>query len=151
MKYAYCDICKKSVSKARKKHIESFEKTVWGIITLATLGFGAIAFVIYYYGFKKKIYCATCQSKLKFSKKPFEKPKIFPDKSTPKEKIIKKTGKEKKEAVPFVEKPEKKKPEKKKTAEKKKKEEKIFCPFCGTAIKKDTTKCPSCKTVIERP
>ncbi|MBD3197328.1 MAG: hypothetical protein GF317_19895 [Candidatus Lokiarchaeota archaeon] len=151
VKYHYCPVCKKEIEQPHKRPLDSMEKVIWGIVILATLGFGAIAFLIYYFGIRKKVYCPVCSSKLATSQEPFEKPEEDEEPKTPKEKIYKKAGKKIKKKE---EKPEKKKEEKtiKKIKEGAKdlEEEEIYCPFCGNTIKKGTKKCPYCKSPIDR-
>jgi len=136
-KYAYCTVCKKEVENASRKPITTFHKVLWVLLSIATVGIGAIVYLIILSN-KPKIYCPTCFTKLKFSKEPFETEKEEEPK-TPKEKIIKKVGKKEEGA--------KKKPKGVKREGEKGKVEKIddtFCPFCGEDISSSETRCPYC-------
>ena len=111
IKYAFCNYCNKEIHKPVKKPLDSMQKTIWIIISISTLGIGAIAYLIYNKYGRKKTYCPTCFSKLIYSSEPFEKPKLV-DTLTAKQKVMakvekKKTGKE----------TQKKKMEKKETKE----------------------------------
>jgi uncharacterized protein with PIN domain len=145
VQYSYCKICKKEVDKPARKPMETFHKVIWIIIIIASVGIAAIIFVIYYYN-RKKIYCPTCNAKLEFSSKPFEKEseeeELIP--LTPKEKVLKKAGK--KTAV-------KKRPKEGEAEEaeetKRIKPETTFCPYCGEDIKPDTKRCPYCGSSLK--
>ena len=136
IKFSYCDYCEKEVEPAKKK-MDSLQKSVWVIAILATLGIGLIGLLIYNVYFRKKHYCPTCETKLKFSKTPFEKPTPLEELTT-KERILAKTGKKKP-----AKKPAKRKPEKKEE------EEKIYCPFCGEELSEKIATCPYCQTAIK--
>lgn len=142
-KYAYCSFCKKKIEEPIKKPLKPMQKTLWGMGTIATLGIGALGYVIYS-GSKRKIYCPICISKLNFSEEPFEKSSKDKKPKTPKEKIYKKAG---------IEIPDKKDDKSISTGKEEEKlnieVEKIFCPFCGNQIKKNIKKCPHCKTTLE--
>ncbi|TFG19377.1 MAG: hypothetical protein EU529_16380 [Promethearchaeota archaeon] len=139
IKYWYCDYCEKEVEPS-KKSLDSFQKTVWAMASVCSLGVGVIVFLIYNkYGRKKK-YCPDCEIKIsKISDEPFEKPKPL-EHLTAKEKVLVKSGKKITE----------KKVEKVEEVEVKEEEEvkKVFCPFCGEELAgKDATRksCPFCK------
>ena len=138
VKYAYCNICKKEIDNPSRKPMETFHKVLWVLLIIASLGIGLIAYLIYIIN-KPKQYCPTCITKLKFSKEPFvskEEDESIP--RTPKEKVLKKAGKEL---------PPKKKPDEKEEKVKEEKEEKIddtFCPFCGEDISSSEKRCPYC-------
>lgn len=142
--YSYCDICDKEVE-PEKKPLDGMQKTIWIIIILSTFGFAIIAYLLYRKSMKK-IYCPTCESKLKFSDEPFEKPKEIED-MTPKEKILSKSGKK-----ITVKEPPKKKPVKEtkvKEEEVEEEEEKIYCPFCGENLDEKFATCPYCNVAIQ--
>ncbi len=139
IKYWYCDYCEKEVEPS-KKPLDSFQKTIWVMAIICSLGFGLIAYLIYSkYGRKKK-YCPTCETQLKVSEEPFEKPKPL-EHLTAKEKVLVKSGKKIME----------KKVEKLEEVEVKGEEEevkKIFCPFCGEELKGENAtreSCPFCQ------
>ena len=121
VKYAFCAHCRKEIENPTKRPMDSMEKTVWVIIIIASLGIGAIFYLIYNKYIRKLDTCPKCFSTLKFSADPFEKPKKTEVK-TPKEKVMEKAG---------VEPPEKKHEEKEPEVEEK---EGIFCPFCGEEL-----------------
>jgi ribosomal protein L37AE/L43A len=143
--YWYCKKCKKEVENPIRKPMKTFHKVIWIIVIIASVGIAALVFAIYYYN-RKKVYCPVCFSKLEVSSKPFEKEgeeeETVP--KTPKEKILKKTGKEipakkqlKEEEVEEIEEKERIKPEQ------------TFCPYCGEDIKLGTKRCPYCGSSLK--
>jgi uncharacterized Zn finger protein (UPF0148 family) len=138
--YYYCPICKKQINNEEtvRKPMDTMQKIIWAIIIVGTLGVGLIVFLIYHYGVKEKIYCPVCNTKLTVSQEPFEKEEKEEEPKTPREKVMKKAGKE-------LPKKKKKAKEKKKSEE----EKELFCPFCGTKLEAGTKVCPSCGTSIE--
>jgi len=131
----YCDYCEKEVEPSRKP-LDSFQKTIWAMIVICTIGFGLIALFIYNKFMRKKKYCPTCETILKISEEPFEKPKPLED-LTPKERVLVKSGKKVKEKKAKVVEDEEEEEEKK-----------IFCPFSGEELKGDYAKresCPFCQ------
>lgn len=139
IKYAYCRVCKKEVSNPVKKSMDSMQKNVWIVIMIATLGIAVVAYLFYNAFIRKKNYCPNCETKLVYSKEPFEKPKEISEKK--KKKL---TTKEQ-----VLEKVEVKKVKEKKAKLEKLEEDTIICPYCGERIEKDVDKCPYCKTVIK--
>ena len=136
-KYAYCTVCKKEMENPSRKPITTFHKVLWVLLSIATVGIGAIIYLIILAN-KPKIYCSTCFTKLNFSKEHFETEKEEEPK-TPKEKILKKIGKKEEGA--------KKKPKVIKKEGEEGKVEKIddtFCPFCGEDISSSEKRCPYC-------
>ena len=133
----YCDYCEKEVEPSRKP-LDSFQKTIWAMIIICSLGFGLIALLIYNKSRRKK-YCPTCETLLKVSEEPFEKPKPLED-LTAKERVLVKSGKKVKvKKAEVVEEEE----EIEEVVEKK-----IFCPFCGEELKGDNAEresCPFCQ------
>ena len=128
----YCDLCEKEVEPS-KKSMDSFQKTIWAMIIICSLGFGLIALFLYNKSRKNK-YCPTCETELKVSEEPFEKPKPLED-LTPKERVLVKSGR-------------KIKAKKAEVVEEEVEEKKIFCPFCGEELKGDDASresCPFCK------
>jgi RNA polymerase subunit RPABC4/transcription elongation factor Spt4 len=117
--------------------MDTMQKIIWAIITVATLGIGGIVFLIYHFLVKEKKFCPTCSTKLTISTESFEEEKEEEEPKTAREKVFKKAGKEI---------PKKKKTGKKKEEEK---EKGIFCPFCGTSLESGTKVCPNCGTSIE--
>jgi len=139
--YAYCDYCKKQVESTTRKPIETFAKVIWVIIIIATLGIGALIFAIYYFN-RPKNHCDTCLKKVKYSSEPFKKKEEDLEPLTPKERVMKKAGKE-------VDRKEKVKEEVIEEVEEEIKERDSFCPYCGEDIKPGTTKCPYCHTSLK--
>jgi DNA-directed RNA polymerase subunit RPC12/RpoP len=136
-KYAYCTVCKKEVENPSRKPITTFHKVLWVLLSIATVGIGAIIYLIILAN-KPKIYCPTCFTKLKFSKESYDTEKEEEPK-TPKEKILKKAGKREDIA--------KKKPKSVTKEGEEGKIEKIedtFCPFCGEDISSSEKRCPYC-------
>ncbi|MFX1352474.1 MAG: hypothetical protein ACFE8V_14605 [Promethearchaeota archaeon] len=143
-RYAYCSVCKKEINNPVRKPLETFQKVIWIIAIVATLGGAAIIFAIYYVN-RAKTHCPTCLSQLKFSKEPFEKEEEELTPSTPKEKILKKAGKKikarKKEGeVKIIEETEKEVPT-----------DKTFCPYCGEDVSLSDIKCPYCHSTLKAP
>jgi len=146
-RYAYCSVCKNEIDNPMRKPLETFQKVIWIIAIVATLGGAAIIFAIYYLN-RPKTRCPTCLSQLKFSKEPFEKEEekeeeIIP--STPKEKILKKAGKKvkprkKEEEVQIIEETEEEVPS-----------DKTFCPYCGEDVSPSDIKCPYCHSTLKAP
>jgi hypothetical protein len=141
-KYAYCKVCDKEVTKPIRMPMETFQKVVWVIISIATVGIGAIIFAIIYAN-KKKEHCPTCRSKVEFSTEPHVKPKEEEEPLTAKEKVLKKAGKvkEKKDKVG------KKVPSK--ISEGGEEKEQIFCPYCGEEIEPGISRCPYCHSSLK--
>jgi hypothetical protein len=142
VKYAYCKVCKKQIDNPVRKPMETFEKVVWVIIIIATVGIAALVYAIYVAN-KKKNYCPTCLTALEFSKETYEKEEEELVPLTPKEKVLSKTGKK----VERKEKPE----EKEVKTEERVRPEEIFCPYCGEDIKPDAKKCPYCGSKLQTP
>ncbi|MHA1233104.1 MAG: zinc-ribbon domain-containing protein [Promethearchaeota archaeon] len=145
-KYAYCEICKKEVNNPIRKPLTTFQKVVWIVLIVASLGIIGIVYLIIR-SYKPKEYCPTCLTKLKFSSEPFKEKEAKEEEVplTPKAKVMKKVGKKtkvegkgkvKKERVPTEK------------EEEEEKEETIFCPYCGEEINANVKKCPYCNTAI---
>lgn len=114
-KYAYCKVCDKEVTKPIKMPMETFQKVIWVILSIASVGIGAIIFAIIYAN-KKKVHCPTCRAKVVFSSDPYVKPKEEEEEPlTPRETVLKKAGKAKEKK----EKEEKEAPSEKKTRKEK--------------------------------
>ena len=141
-RYAYCNVCKKEVEQPVRKPLETFQKVLWIILIIGTIGIAAIIYAFYSVN-RKKDYCPTCYASLQFSNEPFEKEKEEELPLTPKEKALKKAekiveSKKKKEMIPVKE-------------EEEIKAEQRFCPYCGENIKLGLSKCPYCHTVLKTP
>ncbi len=132
----YCESCQKETKDPKRKPMEGFQKQIWVIVIIATLGFAAIALVVYVYKIKKKKYCPSCGLELKISKKL---PEIAPKASEVKplaeqlrvERIPIQDSKAEKETGEILD------------------PTMMYCPFCGSQIPKTTKKCPNCSTEIE--
>jgi hypothetical protein len=145
VQYWYCKRCKKERDQPIRKPIKTFQKVIWVILIIGTLGIAALAFVIYYYN-RSKAYCPVCFSKLEFSAEPFKKEgeeeESIP--KTPKEKILKKAGKK----APAKKRLKEEEVEKKVEEEHLKPEE-TFCPYCGETIKPGIKRCPYCGSALK--
>jgi len=142
-KYAYCKVCDKEVDKPVRKPIETFHKVIWVIISIASVGIGAIVFA-FVYANRKKVYCPTCRTKVEFSSEPHKKPDEETEPLTQRERVLKKAGKAKekktkaeKETVSEIKK------------EKEKEKEQTFCPYCGEDIDVGISKCPYCHSSLK--
>ncbi len=144
IKFAYCDYCKKEISEPAKKPLNGMDKTVWTVIIIATLGIGLIGYLIHNKFARKKVFCPTCETKLKFSDEAFEKPKELEDK-TAKEKIVEKLEKKKAKKKPVKEKIVSEEGE-----EEEKEEEPFYCPFCGEKLEEDIVTCPYCGAAVKK-
>ncbi|MFW9948862.1 MAG: zinc ribbon domain-containing protein [Candidatus Thorarchaeota archaeon] len=139
-RHAYCNVCKKQVETTVRKPLETFQKVLWIIVIIATVGIAAIIYAFYIMN-RKKDYCPTCFSRVQYSNEPFEKEKEEDIPLTPKEKILKKAGK----------KLEGKKEKEGRTPEEEGeiiKSENTFCPYCGEDIEPGSRKCPYCHTSL---
>ena len=117
IKITYCNSCNKEIPNPIVKQMDTMEKSIWFILILATLGFGLIPFLIYYYLYiKKRKYCPKCNSKLALIEKLIELPKEISEPITPKEKVLEKVEK--------IQAPEKKLEV----------EEKSFCQYCSSCL-----------------
>jgi cell division protein FtsL len=140
-KYAYCKICDKQVDNPVRKPMETFQKVIWVMLSIATVGVAAIIFAIVY-GNRKKVHCPTCRAKVQFTSEPQGKSKKEGEPLTQRERILKKAGKAK----------EKKATEEKEIPlEEEEEEEEIeqtFCPYCGEDINKGISTCPYCHSSL---
>ena len=140
-KYAYCKICDKQVDNPVRKPMETFQKVIWVMLSIATVGVAAIIFAIVY-GNRKKVHCPTCRAKVQFTSEPQAKSKKEGEPLTQRERILKKAGKAK----------EKKATEEKEIPlEEEEEEEEIeqtFCPYCGEDINKGISTCPYCHSSL---
>ena len=137
-KYAYCNVCKEEIEKPSRKPLTTFHKVLWVLLSIGTVGIGAIIYFIIAAN-KPKIYCPTCFTKLTFSKESFKVKKEEEELKTPKEKILRKAEKEKE-----VKKKKTKPKRKEDTNGEDKKIDDTFCPFCGEDISSSETRCPYC-------
>ena len=141
-KYAYCKVCDKKVDKPVRKPIETFHKVIWVIISIGTVGIGAIVFA-FVYANRKRVYCPTCRTKVEFSSEPHKKPDDETEPLTPREKVLKKAGKAKEKKIKTEEEDSSEVVE-----EEEIEEELTFCPYCGEDIKKGISSCPYCHSVL---
>jgi hypothetical protein len=144
-KYAYCKICDtdKEVASLVRMPMETFQKVVWVILSLATVGIAAIVFALVYAN-RKKIHCPTCQSKVQITSEPHAKSEKEGEPLTQRERILKKAdqAKEKKVKSKAVASSE--------VSEENEKEQK-FCPYCGEDIDAGISKCPYCHSTLKTP
>ena len=143
VKYAYCKVCDKEVNQPVRKPIETFHKVIWFIISIATIGIGAIVFAIINAN-KKKVYCPKCRTKVEFSREPHKKLDEETEPLTPRERVLKKAGKEKEKKT----KAEKETPSEI-TDEEKEEKDQTFCPYCGEDIDVGISKCPYCHSSLK--
>ena len=137
-RYAYCNVCKKEVEHPVRKPLETFQKIVWVIVIIASVGILAIVYSFVVMN-KKKEYCATCRTKVHFSSEPVKVKDEEEEPLTAKEKALKKAGRAA-EA--------KKKIAERKTEGEEEKEESTFCDFCGEEISANVKRCPYCHSVL---
>jgi RNA polymerase subunit RPABC4/transcription elongation factor Spt4 len=136
--YAYCNICKKQVEDPIRKPLETFQKVVWIILIIATAGIVAIIYAFYIVN-KPKSYCPVCLTKLTFTTAQIEEEKEEETRIlTPKEKVLKKVGKEVKKKGQSV-----------KIDDSDDDSKKLFCPYCGEVIDPEVKKCPYCHTNLK--
>ena len=142
-KYAYCKICDKEVENPVRKPIETFQKVVWVILSIATVGVAAIIFAIVYAN-RKKVHCPTCQSKVQISSEPHAKSEEEGEPMTQRERILKKAGKAKEKKIKSEE-----DASSEITEEEKAEKEQTFCPYCGEDIDAGISKCPYCHSSLK--
>ncbi len=144
-KYAYCKICDKEVDNPVRKPMETFQKVIWVIVSIATVGIAAIIFAIVYAN-RKKIHCPTCQSKVQLSSEPHAKSEEEGEPMTQRERILKKAGKAKEKKIKSEE-----DASSEITEEEKAEKEQTFCPYCGEDIDAGISKCPYCHSSLKTP
>jgi len=151
-KYIYCKVCDKEIDYAVRKPMETFQKVIWVIVIIATVGLAGIVFAFYYMN-KKKVHCPTCRAKVEFSRKPHKKLEEETEEKEPlttKERVLKKAGK-KMEAKKRTEEEEEEEEGAPPETTDKKKDDQTFCPYCGEDIKPDAVKCPYCFSSLKTP
>ena len=141
-KYAYCKICDKEVEHPVREPIDTFKKVIWVMISIATIGIGAIVFAIIY-AKRKKNHCPTCRTRVEFSAEPYKKRGEDGEPLTQRERILKKAGKEKEKKAE-----EEKESPLEEEEEVEEVEELTFCPYCGEDIKKGISTCPYCHSTL---
>jgi hypothetical protein len=122
--------------------MEMFQKVIWVILSLATVGIAAIIFAIVYAN-RKKIYCPTCRAKVQLSSEPHAKSEKDGEPLTQRERILKKAGKAKEKKTEE----EKESPLETEEEEEEVKEQ-TFCPYCGEDIDKGISSCPYCHSTL---
>ncbi|MBY9020161.1 MAG: hypothetical protein KGD67_03815 [Candidatus Lokiarchaeota archaeon] len=142
-KYAYCKVCDKEVNQPIRKPIGTFQRVIWIILSIATVGIAAIIFGIVYAN-RKKVFCETCRTKVEFSSEPHKKAEKDGEPLTQRERILKKAGKEKEKRATE----EKESPLETEEEEEEEVEELTFCPYCGEDIKKGISSCPYCHSTL---
>jgi len=142
-KYAYCKICDKQVDNPVRKPMETFQKVIWVMLSIATVGVAAIIFAIVY-GNRKKVHCPTCRAKVQISSEASSKSGKDGEPLTQRERILKKAGqaKEKKEEEG------KENPLEEEEEEEEEVIEQTFCPYCGEDINKGISSCPYCHSSL---
>lgn len=138
-RYAYCNVCKKEVEHPVRKPLETFQKIVWVIVIIASVGILAIVYAFVVMN-KKKEYCATCRTKVHFSSEPVKTKDDEEEPKTAKEKAMKKAGR--------AAEAKKKIAERKTDDDDEEEDESTFCDFCGEAISPDVKRCPYCHSVL---
>ncbi len=160
VRFGYCDYCEKEIKKPAKKELDEMEKTIFAIVIISTLGvamiisgimiiilnplaiiaslitigIGILTWQIYTKVIRRKLFCPTCSTKLKFSKEAFTKPEGESEESepaTPRERVLERVE------------------ETKDKSEEEEEEKKIFCTFCGHELKEEVATCPYCKTALK--
>ena len=142
-KYAYCKICEKQVEHPVREPMNTFQKVIWVIVSIATVGIAAIIFAIVYAN-RKKIHCPTCRAKVQFLKEPYAKSKDEGEPLTQRERILKKAGKAKEEKTKSEE-----DASSEITEEEESEKEQTFCPYCGEDIDTGISKCPYCHSSLK--
>jgi hypothetical protein len=142
-KYTYCKICDKEIDNPVRKPMETFQKVIWVILSIATVGVAAIIYAIVYAN-RKRVYCPTCRSKVQFSSKPHAKPEEEKEPLTQRERVLKKAGKAKEKKI------KSEKDASLEVSEEAEKEQK-FCPYCGEDIDAGISKCPYCHSTLKTP
>jgi len=142
-KYAYCKICEKEVENPVREPMTTFQKVIWVMVSIATVGVAAIIFAIVYAN-RKKIHCPACRAKVQFSREPHAKLKEEKEPLTQRERILKKAGKAKEEKIKSEEESSSEIMEDEK-AEK----DQTFCPYCGEDIDTGISKCPYCHSSLK--
>ena len=140
-KYAYCKICDKQVENPVRKPMQTFQKVIWVMVSIATVGVGAIIFAIVY-GNRKKIHCPTCRAKVQISSELRGKVEKDEEQLTQRERILKKAGKAKEEKIKSEEEAPPEIPEEEEVVEQ------TFCPYCGEDIDKGISRCPYCHSAL---
>jgi len=139
-KYAYCKICDKKVENPVREPMNTSQKVVWVMVSIATVGIAAIIFAIIYAN-RKKIHCPRCRAKVQFSSEPHAKSKEEKEPLTQRERILKKAGKAKEEKTKSEE-------DASSEIQEEEEEELTFCPYCGEDIKKGISRCPYCHSTL---
>lgn len=142
-KYAYCKICDKQVENPVRKPMQTFQKVIWVMVSIATVGVAVIIFAIVYAN-RKKIHCPTCRAKVQFSREPQAKSKDDEEPMSQRERILKKAGKAKEEKIKSEEDSSPEIMEDRKTEK-----DQTFCPYCGEDIDEGISKCPYCHSSLK--
>ena len=140
-KYAYCKICDKQIENPVREPMNTSQKVVWVMVSIATVGIAGIIFAIVYAN-RKKIHCPTCRAKVQISSEPHAKSKKKGEPLTQRERILKKAGKAKEEKAKSEEETPPEIPEEEEEIEQ------TFCPYCGEDINKGISRCPYCHSTL---
>lgn len=141
-KYAYCKICDKQVENPVRKPMQTFQKVIWVMLSIGTVGVAAIIFAIVYTN-RKKVHCPTCRAKVQITSEPQAKSEKDGEPLTQRERILKKAGKAKEKKAEE----EKESPLEEEEEEEEVKEQ-TFCPYCGEDIDKGISSCPYCHSSL---
>ncbi len=131
-KYAYCPNCRTRIKNPKRKKLTSYNYQILIIASIATLGVGLVAFILYRLIFQKKKYCPECQSIVEFYKSPEEFPKKVAVKNLLERLEIERVKEKSKDEI--------KKEEDKVLLE----DTYIICSFCGEKIEAGLDVCPFC-------
>jgi len=129
-KYTYCPNCRKKIKNPKRKKLTSYNYQILIIASIATLGIGLLAFILYRLIFQKKKYCPECRGVVEFYKSPEDFPKKVAVKHLLErleiEKAKENSEKENEEEEFFIE------------------DKYITCSFCGERIEAGLDVCPFC-------
>jgi ribosomal protein L33 len=147
-KYAYCKNCKKHIEKPKRKKLTSYHYQILIIASIASLGFGLVAFILYRLIIQRKKYCSGCRKEVKFYESQEDFPKKVPVKHLQARLEKKRKKRKQKETQEKEEKQEKKDLEEKAESSEESEflvdEGHIICSFCGEEIEESLKICPYC-------
>jgi hypothetical protein len=118
IKFAYCKKCRKETHPVRLIKNELFYR-MWAITIIASFGIALPIFIFFHYFVKKKIFCETCLSKVKF----YDSPDKIPGTKEQVVRIVNEISLEEN----FT----------------------IYCKYCHEQLDKNYDNCPSCGANLE--